>query len=269
MIKTKTKDTKDTKKEGKLDGISTTFLKLGDTVYSLTKIEHPISDMEKNIKAYYSNLCDKFTEEAGSTLVQDVRNEWDTQISHINEWKNKNTRDVKLPANMFDKPCMYYQNYWWELRTIVYEPKVFLCRLSDLDTSNTSEVVNRTYPSLANIPHDSKLLVHTIQRVRWAVTLGYSPQANKIINIPSSPRTFHTLSHGQICLGNAEPKRIWAMATPLLTEFINKTNLFSPATRDIVNHATGESTSVNTLLKIANIISVVQEEETAWTTIQT
>lgn len=240
---------------------NTSYLKMGATVYKLTKVTHPISDVEKEVMDYYKKAYENATSEIAGTLATNVGQAQQAQLTRIEEFRAKvRTADIKLPPSLKDKPTIHYRGNWYEIKTLLYQPLKHITNKHLLEESLHIDTEGFPFPS--RISTDTKLVIKLRKVPVSPLLLGYNPKCDILSLITW---TFHSMdTPGKLCISNNKPSDIWKLEYSELEDFINTVNHFSLASSTVTCRQLGYNYSLPSIIKLDNIVSITKEEATAW-----
>lgn len=244
------------------------YLKLNGKVFAIKEVEGEV-DVEAELKEFYREKNETLIKDLTNAVRQENFNDWSKQIEHINTASSKD--NVTVPKDMFDKKIMVKDRQIWELRTVLYSPKVCkttlgylhrVCGVVPEDGSSTSKRFALTSPAwkgLKKTPTGDVIIIEFNNAFVLPVTYAYSKKLN-LLYTPFE-RTYHTYDSGKVCTGNGTAQKFWESSS--FEALVNEINMCSLASSVMTNH-NDFTVNIKNLITPESVVKVTKRKETKW-----
>jgi len=215
--------------------MNTDILKIGDDVYALQKVSSQGLDMEREMKSYYDDRVEIHKRELDGTLAINIQEEWDSQVTHLRNIRNR--ENVEVSSNLYDRNIRYMSRIRQlveiriievaplEIKGTVYAIKQYLLNTADDPALGTVELEMKRWINTHEAPMDTQVSILLKDTFSMKTTVAYSSVLNKMYMLDI--KTPHTYSDSQLCTGNSEASVFWGLDDRALSLELSRVNLYS------------------------------------------
>lgn len=245
----------------KFPQLETSYLKLGEKVFSVTEVCDGL-DLEKELRAYYQATYDKLAKELNDNLVEAIEEEHSKQLARIEEHLKQGT--LTIPPKLQNSLVFAQGGEVGEVRIIDYTPTSIRATIGLLEGERSGFDFNEESPLTKFMEDNEKVLeiIISVPEIRFPVAFMYKQKGNAII-LPFN-RLPHRMSYGNLCLGNSTAKDIWKLNKVEFYNFVTSINIFSLANTEFVDME-GQRWTLRDI-KNEHIVSVRELKEGKWRT---
>lgn len=219
------------RKKLKLNDIDTSFLKVGRKVYAVREIHSDGLDIENELKEFYAKQYEKEVADVHGAVVNEISEEQNKQLRHIQTFRGRS--EVKVPAELFNKPIVYWNAKFLELRCIIYSPYSAHTNRQYL-ADKGCQIDNDKFPRRNGriVPTQTQLYVEFRPQFAIPLYVGFDKRTGALYT--PFYRTFHTMGGYNVCTGNHSGRDFWTLSDLSLETNFNRINMFSPAQNSVV-----------------------------------
>jgi hypothetical protein len=237
---------------------ATSYLKLNNTVYKLSRVTHPIKDIEKEIRDYYKGVYEGLIAEISDTVANNSVSIQQEQLDRIRRHiESQNRGNIMLPVSLAGKPVIYMNNAFFDIVPVLYTPLTHVTSKAYLisQLSKPADFLEGFIP--ADVGMETKLIIKLKSVEPLTILLAFNSSKNTLHTVGT--QTFHTLTdYNKLCTGNANPATIWSMPRRDMEEYLNTVNHFSLGRSEIMCSYSDVRYTLANLINRDNIESVTK-----------
>lgn len=236
--------------------MDTSYLKLGNELYAVKRIECQDVDIDEELREFYQTRHDDHVKLLNESVVNGSTEEWTSQLDHLRKYKNRG--EVTLPRSLYGKVVCYYGNVFLDqVRCIIYSPNI------------VSGPADRFMQMGIHFPEElgEVEIIETLEaditpRFAIPIMIGYSAQANHMVTLGT--QLIHSFGpYGRICTGRHKASDFWNAAN--FADLINHINMYSPASHS-VNTADGQIYRIPDLVNNDTVSNLRRRGDETWRT---
>lgn len=236
---------------------------LDGKVFNMERVHCDLTQSIDSLHDYYREQFNAYRAEQEKIMQDMLEHQGATELEHLARARGRGA--ITIPENLFDKTLIVEDGDLWVVRTVLYEPEELK---SDYESirhhGGMSTEAQRTL--FAPYREGGNVVIQVRCPFKAVLMFKFSPRQNII---KSDYKSYHSLSHFDLCTNNVPADRIWGQSEQSFGQYINRINMFSMATSsiEVLNLLTRqvENVHISTFLKPENIISVTREERSTWT----
>lgn len=213
-------------------GDQVSFLQLGRMRYMVTPVGQDISISEE-LKAYVQTQVNGIKDQLSNVLEEAIDEQMQRQLTHINRMKQRG--QVAIPSNLHNLLVRYIDGQVCPVKSFVFKPWCIKGPYSDIKAvvellgTRIDETIRGKFMRRRNRDGAFSLIFDSTIILPGAVALSKSA-----LFMVNELQTHHTYSGlNKVCVGNSDPKKVFALSSGALGEQLSILNKFSPISHDI------------------------------------
>lgn len=215
-------------------GDQVSFLQLGRMRYMVTPVGQDISISEE-LKAYVQTQVNGIKDQLSNVFETEIDLQMQKQLNHIQRMKQRG--QVAIPSNLQRSMVQYIDNQVCQVKTFVFRPWCIKGAYTDIhsiiggistERFRDPELVAK-FKRRRNRDGAFSLIFDSSIALPGAVALTKTD-----LRIVNELQTHHTYTgSGKLCIGGADPKRVFSLGTEALGQLLSTYNRFSPISSQI------------------------------------
>jgi len=233
-----------------MEQIVCNYLKIGNKTYSVKEVDMPDVDINEELRLAYEAQYRLEVEKFGQGVVQNVQDEWNNQINHLQNCRGSSS--VQVPNEYVeDRQIMVVRNNrCCPCREVRYSPHELQCSWTYLPSDVRDALITHR-PLFDEMGLETTAIIKFKPTFVFPLVISFSEREDKLY--AENMRYFHSFSGGKICTSRHRAQDIWNLPINEFYDYINRINWYSPASTmlyyraytlrlsDFVNNNTFES----------------------------
>jgi hypothetical protein len=248
--------------------LNTSYIKLGNRVFTLREVPHPILQVEKALEKYANSKVKAVMESTRLALANDTGEDFDKQRKRVEEFLDRRETRITLPSNHGDMPVVYKSRngFWVRLYPFILSPmrvKGSLARLQGC----TGGIINTLLQSaFEDAVRDGRL--ESVDEENTVAILDHDIRLPGMFGVRDNSlflydvENFHTYQDGRVCTGNMPNRVLKSLSPQAVADFLNTVNTFSMSRSSLlykVNGATVQEVPLSGLFQASRGITIHKE----------
>lgn len=242
------------------------FTTINGEVFLLQRVECNVKQATDAVHKYYALQAEDIRNKANKSMLELTRSNNTQMLQRMQEIQTSSA--VQVPPVFVGNSSLMFKvinRKVCPVKTVLYSPTSMSVSKNMLmynthEAGTTNAQINALFAGRGT---EDMINISFKSPVQMVTQVAFCEQEDKLMVYP---RTFHTMTYGDLCTGNTRARDIWALSTTEFLKYFNNINMFSLATRIIDFNSPVDNSrravSINEVLNTATDVQLM--EVTTW-----